>query len=64
MCFGGSAPTPAKIQSPAEQQDAGVVNARDNERRRRQLAAGSTNFTGPSGVPGPALLQTKQLLGQ
>jgi len=65
MCFGGGSPSPpAAPQAAPEAQDKGVVDARDSERRRRQLAAGNTNFTGPSGVPAPALLQTKTLLGQ
>ena len=64
MCLGGGSPNvPQKVQAAPEQQDAGVVQGRDNERRRRQLAASNTNFTGPRGVPGPALTQNKVLLG-
>ena len=63
-CFGGGSPKIPVATPAVEAQDKAVVDSRDSEHRRMQAAAGKTNFTSPSGVPGSALVQTKSLLGQ
>lgn len=61
---GGKAPVlPEKAPPPPEQQDAGVIEARDNERLRRRAQGSNTNLTSPAGVTTAAPVQTKTLLG-
>lgn len=68
MCIGStpkvsSAPV---VQSAPQEQDAAVVNARDQEAARRRAAAGqaSTLLTGAQGVTSQASTSGKTLLGQ
>lgn len=56
-------PTPAAAIPPPEEQDVGVVEARDGERIRRRQAASNTVLTGPQGATAPATTATKTLLG-
>lgn len=61
---GGKAPVlPEKAPPPPEQQDAGVIEARDNERLRRRAKSSETNFTSPVGVTTTAPVQIKTALG-
>lgn len=62
-CGGGAPKLPEKAPPPPEMQDAGVIEARDNERLRRRAASSNTILTGPTGVTSSAPVQTKTLLG-
>ena len=68
MCMGSSPSVPAtpEVQAAPQEQDAAVVDARDEETRRRRAAAGrsSTLLTGPQGDTSPANPSGKTLLGQ
>lgn len=63
MCGGGAPSAPVVTPAP-EEQDAGVVAARDAERQRRRQAASNTILTGAQGVTAPAPTVGKTLLGQ
>ncbi|QEM67585.1 hypothetical protein FO488_05075 [Geobacter sp. FeAm09] len=63
MCGGGVPSAPVVTPAP-EEQDAGVVAARDSERLRRRMAASNTILTGAQGVTTQAPTISKTLLGQ
>lgn len=58
-------PVPAEPAPPPKKTDEAVKRARDDERKRAQLATGlaGTNLTGGSGVTDPALTAGKKVLG-
>ncbi|HAX3627401.1 hypothetical protein [Escherichia coli] len=67
MCMGSSPSVPAtpEVQAAPQEQDAAVVDARDEETRRRRAAAGSsTLLTGSQGDTSTANTSGKTLLGQ
>lgn len=64
---GGGAPAPvvpAPVAQAPQEQDAAVVEGRDNERARRRAASSKTIRTSSQGVTDSATTQGKQLLGQ
>lgn len=68
MCMGSkpSVPAAAEVQAAPQAQDSAVVDARDEETRRRRAAAGraSTLLTGAQGDTSQANTSNKTLLGQ
>ena len=68
MCMGSSPSVPAtpEVQAAPQEQDAAVVDARDEETRRRRAAAGrsSTLLPGSQGDTSTANTSGKTLLGQ
>ncbi|POP42143.1 hypothetical protein CHU32_21075 [Superficieibacter electus] len=68
MCVGSSPSVPAapEIQAAPQEQDQAVVDARDEETRRRRAANGraSTLLTGAQGDTSAANTSGKTLLGQ
>lgn len=68
MCVGKTPSVPAapEIQAAPQEQDAAVVESRDEETRRRRAAAGrnSTLLTGSQGDTSAANTSGKTLLGQ
>ncbi|EAM8673212.1 hypothetical protein EI460_17505 [Salmonella enterica subsp. enterica] len=61
-----STPKAAEIQAAPQEQDAAVIDARDDEQRRRRSQAGrkSTMLTGAQGDTSTAKTSGKTLLGQ
>lgn len=68
MCVGSTPKVTAapEIQAAPQEQDAAVVDARDEETRRRRAASGrnSTLLTGAQGDTSAANTSGKTLLGQ
>ncbi|EKG9183998.1 TPA: hypothetical protein RG855_001805 [Escherichia coli] len=67
MCMGSSPSVPAtpEVQAAPQEQDAAVVDARDEETRRRRAAGrSSTLLTGSQGDTSTANTSGKTLLGQ
>lgn len=68
MCVAKTPKAPAapEIQAAPQEQDAAVVDARDEETRRRRAASGrnSTLLTGAQGDTSTANTSGKTLLGQ
>ncbi|EEU9533615.1 hypothetical protein ACJY8V_000987 [Escherichia coli] len=68
MCVGSTPKVTAapEIQAAPQEQDAAVVDARDEETRRRRAASGqrSTLLTGAQGDTSTANTSGKTLLGQ
>ncbi|HDI8654716.1 hypothetical protein [Escherichia coli] len=68
MCMGSSPSVPSapEVQAAPQEQDAAVIDARDEETRRRRAAAGrnSTLLTGAQGDTNAANTSGKTLLGQ
>ncbi|EPV6100125.1 hypothetical protein ACV8AU_001133 [Escherichia coli] len=68
MCMGSSPSVPSapEVQAAPQEQDAAVIDARDEETRRRRAAAGknSTLLTGAQGDTSAANTSGKTLLGQ
>ena len=68
MCMGSSPSVPSapEVQAAPQEQDAAVIDARDEETRRRRAAAGrnSTLLTGAQGDTTAANTSGKTLLGQ
>lgn len=67
MCMGSSPSVPAtpEVQAAPQEQDAAVVDARDEETRRRRAAAGrSSTLLGSQGDTSTANTSGKTLLGQ
>lgn len=68
MCVGSTPKVTAapEIQAAPQEQDAAVVDARDEETRRRRAASGrnSTLLTGAQGGTSTANTSGKTLLGQ
>lgn len=68
MCMGSTPKVSAapEIQAAPQEQDAAVVNSRDEELKRRRAAAGrnSTLLTGAQGDTSSANTGSKTLLGQ
>ena len=63
MCFGGGSPQKIPVPKPAPQaNDPQVTLARDEERRRKRMAASDTVMTGPQGAAPPPSAG-KSLLG-
>jgi len=61
-----SVPSAPEVQAAPQEQDAAVIDARDEETRRRRAAAGrnSTLLTGAQGDTNAANTSGKTLLGQ
>ena len=66
MCMGSSPSVPAtpEVQAAPQEQDAAVVDARDEETRRRRAGRSSTLLTGSQGDTSTANTSGKTLLGQ
>lgn len=66
MCMGSSPSVPAtpEVQAAPQEQDAAVVDARDEETRRRRAAAGrsSTLLTGSQATHQPLIPAVKRYL--
>lgn len=60
---GGGTPKVKEAAPPAEDSDASVIAARDQERQRRRTAASNTILTGAQGDTSQASTAVKSLLG-